>query len=121
LSRLGSSLAKIIRIFTTLEELKMGKTYHRAKPADVDRSRAFKIEKPKTRLNPRDVISALDESVGYSENAILSPTEDEPGGYEPWAMMEPESTDPYVFVPGRGGRLDEFSPIFQGRGKSLAR
>lgn len=82
----------------------MGKTYHRNKPADVDRSHAFKPEKTKVRLNPRDVYAALDEDYDDMVNPI--PTScDEPGGYEPWPMMVGETSDPYVWVPGIGGRL----------------
>ena len=81
----------------------MGKTYHRQKPADIDRSHALKPEKTKVRLNPRDIFNALDESAEETRNMI--PTSDEPGGYEPWPMMEGESDDPYVWVPGIGGRM----------------
>ena len=75
----------------------MGKTYHRNKPA-----------KMKMRLNARDVYAALDE------------TADEPGGYEPWPMMDGESDDPYVWVPGIGGRMrGGVLPFSQGRGRSV--
>ena len=63
----------------------MGKTYHRNKPADIDRSHAFKPGKTKVRLNPRDVYAALDET--FDEYGNMIPTPDEPGGYEPWPMM----------------------------------
>lgn len=88
----------------------MGKTYHRTKPADVDRSHAFKPTKTKARLNAREVYAALEE------------TADEPGGYEPLPMMEGESDDPYVWVPGIGGRMrGEVLPFSQGRGRSVIR
>lgn len=70
----------------------MGKTYHRNKPADVDRSHAFKPAKTKVRLNPRDVYTALDE-----ESA-------EESGYEPRPMMPGESDVPHVYIPGVGVR-----------------
>ncbi len=96
----------------------MGKTYHRNKPADVDRSHAFKPAKTKVRLNARDVYAALDETADERTNII--PTSDEPGGYEPWPMMEGESDDPYVWVPGIGGRMrGEVLPFSQGRGRSV--
>ena len=53
----------------------MGKTYHRNKPADVDRSHAFKPAKTKMRLNARDVYAALDETADERTNII--PTSDE--------------------------------------------
>ena len=80
----------------------MGKTYHRQKPADIDRSHAFKPAKTKVRLNPRDVYTALDEE--FDECGNMIPSVDEPGGYEPWPTMEGENTDPYAWVPGIGGR-----------------
>lgn len=98
----------------------MGKTYHRTKPADVVRSHAFKPEKTKVRLNPRDVYAVLDETEDERTNII--PTPDEPGGYEPWPMMEGENTDPYVWIPGIGGRMcGEVLPFSQGRGRSIIR
>ncbi len=81
----------------------MGKTYHRNKPADVDRSHAFKPAKTKVRLNAREVYAALDETA--DERAFINPKPVESGGYEPLPMMEDESDDPYAWVPGVGGRM----------------
>ena len=87
----------------------MGKTYHRQKPADIDRSHALKPEKTKVRLNPRDIFDALDESA-------------EEHGYEPYPMMPGESDDPYVYVPGIGGRtMGGVLPFSKGRGGALIR
>ena len=117
----------------------MGKTYHRQKPADIDRSHALKPEKTKVRLNPRDIFSALDESAeetrnmipndyepgGYEPYPMMEDESDdpyvyEPGGYEPYPMMPGESDDPYVYVPGIGGRtMGGVLPFSQGRGRSV--
>ena len=80
----------------------MGKTYHRNKPADVDRSHAFKPAKTKVRLNPRDVYTALDEEF------------DESG-----PMMPGESDDPHVYIPGVGVRAMGGLPLSQGCGRSV--
>lgn len=93
----------------------MGKTYHRNKPADVDRSHAFKPAKTKVRLNPRDVYTALDEE--FDDFCNLKPNEFEPGGYEVIPMEETKSDDPYVWVPGIGGRMrGEVLPKSEGWG-----
>lgn len=89
----------------------MGKTYHRQKPADIDRSHALKPEKTKVRLNPRDIFNALDESAEETRNMI--PNDYEPGGYEPY---------PYDYVPGIGGRtMGGVLPLSQGHGRSVIR
>ena len=98
----------------------MGKTYHRQKPADIDRSHALKPEKTKVRLNPRDIFSALDEGAEEMRNMI--PNDYEPGGYEPYPMMPGESDDPYVYVPEIGGRtMGGVLPYSQGRGRTVIR
>ena len=69
----------------------MGKTYHRQKPADIDRSHALKPEKTKIRLKPRDVFNALEE--GAEDWANMIPNHYEPGGYEPYPMIRLSSPD----------------------------
>ncbi len=85
----------------------MGKTYHRNKPADVDRSRAFKPAKTKVRLNPRDVYTALDEEFDYWDTIQdIAP------------MMESRNADPFAREPPSGGMV---LPHSKGQGRSVIR
>ena len=83
----------------------MGKTYHRNKPADVDRSHAFKPAKTKVRLNPRDVYTALDEEFDYWDTIQdIAP------------MMESRNADPFAWEPPSGGMV---LPHSKGQGRSV--